>query len=45
VATPLTANARVNKTLGRRRTRVPSAPTVLDLVFIAGPPQQMHSFI
>ena len=42
VATPLTANAMVNKTLCRRRTR---APMVLDLVFIAGPPQQMHSFI
>jgi hypothetical protein len=40
VATPLTANAMIDKTLCRRHTR---APMVLDLVFIAGPPQQMHS--
>jgi len=44
VATPLTANAMVDKTLWRRRTRTPPAPTVLDLVFMAGPPHQMHSF-
>ena len=44
VAMPLTANAMVDKTLRRRRTRVPPAPMVLDFVFIAGPPHQIHSF-
>jgi hypothetical protein len=44
VATPLTANAMVDKTLWHRRTRAPPAPMVLDLVFMTSPPQQMHSF-